>query len=147
MAALCALPWVRFGHRSFTLSNEMCAVSHQWQPYLAKMPLSLRDQSRRKAVVALYPSGSRYPKTPWTTSILAMTLLTAVLSTRHLFLPYLKAISQSLAIPATTCRVLQSTVAFASDSQFASVLLLTMLLGRAVEGTMSGPMVVSVYAS
>eukprot|EP00438_Fugacium_kawagutii_P032623 Skav203454 [mRNA] locus=scaffold2237:49120:49350:- [translate_table: standard] len=76
-----------------------------------------------------------------------MTLMTAVLSTKHFFLPYLKAIRQSLAVPTTTCRVLQSSVAFASDSQFASALLMTMLLGRAVEGTMSGLVVLSAYAS
>ena len=35
----------------------------------------------RKAVMALYPAETRYPKTPWTTALLLMTLI-ALLSTR-----------------------------------------------------------------
>eukprot|EP00434_Breviolum_minutum_P022528 symbB.v1.2.019876.t1/scaffold1648.1/size107735/2 len=105
--------------------------------------------SQRKAVLALYPSKSRYPRTPWTTAILLMTVI-SLLSTHNVYVRYalswLKKMAERFTPP--SCGfvfALQSSAAFTDSMPFAPALCLTMLLGRAVEGTMGGPVLFSSY--
>lgn len=105
--------------------------------------------SQRKAVLALYPSKSRYPRTPWTTAILLMTMI-SLLSTHNVYVRYalswLKKMAERFTPP--SCGfvfALQSSAAFTDSMPFAPTLCLTMLLGRAVEGTMGGPVLFSSY--
>lgn len=105
--------------------------------------------SQRKAVLALYPSKSRYPRTPWTTAILLMTVI-SLLSTHNVYVRYalswLKKMAERFTPP--SCGfvfALQSSAAFTDSMPFAPTLCLTMLLGRAVEGTMGGPVLFSSY--
>ncbi len=105
--------------------------------------------SQRKAVLALYPSKSRYPRTPWTTAILLMTVI-SLLSTHNVYvrhaLSWVKTMAERFTTPSCGfVSALQSSAAFTDSIPFAPTLCLIMLLGRAVEGTMGGPVLFSAY--
>ena len=104
----------------------------------------------RKAVMALYPAETRYPKTPWTTALLLMTLI-ALLSIRNVLvasgLSWLRMMAQKLGVSASILLAAQAGATFSSGLQFTSTLLATMLLGRAVEVTMGGPILFSTFAA
>lgn len=100
--------------------------------------------------MALYPAETRYPKTPWTTALLLMTVV-VLLSTRNVLvasgLSWLRLMAQKLGVSASILLAVQAGATFASASQFTSTLLATMLLGRAVEVTMGGPILFSAFVS
>lgn len=100
--------------------------------------------------MALYPAETRYPKTPWTTALLLMTLI-ALLSTRNVLvasgLSWLRLMAQKLGVSASILLAVQAGATFSSGLQFTSTLLATMLLGRAVEVTMGGPILFSTFVS
>eukprot|EP00435_Cladocopium_sp_Y103_P019552 s283_g4.t1 len=138
-----------FGAARVTMNKDASALFvHRFARWNTLRPRRL--DGGRKAVMALYPAETRYPKTPWTTALLLMTVI-ALLSTRNVLvasrLSWLRLMAQKLGVSASILLAVQAGATFPSGLQFPSTLLVTMLLGRAVERTMGGPILFSTYAA